>query len=362
MFRIDYSNPIIENDMKELHGSLPESKDLFDKSVYVSGANGMIASYIVGYLAWLNERFNAGISIYVGIRNTDKGVNRFGDLLDKDYMHVISQDVLTPLSDDLDIDYIIHAASLASPQYYGTNPVETMLPNLVGTNNLLDYSRKHDVKGFLFLSSGAVYGTVVGNDEMFEESQGVLDFLDLGNAYAESKRSGEALCVAYNKEYGVRTLISRVHHTYGPTVDIENDSRVYSEFIRNIIDRKDIELKSSGEALRAFCYITDTVSGLLKTLLCGEGGKAYNLGNPYEYISIYDLACKLTHQFSDRNIKVVCKAREDAGYRSCAAPFNAPVNIDKLVGLGWKPHVSLSDGFARTVSAIDFYEGCYEKD
>lgn len=355
MFEISFDNPVIENDMREINEDLSESKRLFGKSVYISGASGMIASYMVSYLIWLNETQNADISIYAGIRSEEKARLRFGEYASKDYFHLISADVTKPLPDDLKLDFIIHAASLASPQYYGSNPVETMLPNVLGTYNLLDHSKKNKPEGFLFLSSGAVYGTVTGNDEMLEESQGVLDFLDTGNTYAESKRCGEALCHSYYKEYGVNVCIARVHHTYGPTVDIDNDSRVYSEFVGNIIRNQDIVLKSSGGARRAFCYVTDTVTGLFMILLNGAGGEAYNLGNPDDYISILELADMLADLFKEKNINVVCKEREDSGYRSCAAPLNAPISIAKVKKLGWSCNVSLRDGFSRTVKAIEYF-------
>ena len=353
MFRIDLNNPIIDKDMNEINERFSDSRLLYNSSVYISGAAGMIASYIVCYFIYLNEKYNAGISIYAGIRNANKAESRFGKYIHKEYFHVIGSDVTDGISDDIDLDYIIHAASLASPQFYGVYPVETMLPNILGTYNLLEYSRNHTIKKMLFLSSGAVYGSVFGNETMKEDDQGTLDFLDLGNTYAESKRTGEALCHSYSSEYDVPAVIARVHHTYGPTVDIETDSRVHSEFISNVINGNDIVLKSTGEAMRAFCYITDTVTGLLRIMISGHPCEAYNLGNPYEYISIRDLAETLIGLFKEKNIKVIYEIRNDAGYRSCAAPLNAPISIDKIKELGWEPVVSISEGFTRTVHSIE---------
>ena len=354
MFKISFSNPIIKTDMEEIFLNVPESTRLFHKKIYISGASGMIASYLVSFFIWLNEEQNAGIEIYAGIRNRQKCDLRFGEYAKKSCFHLIQKDVLFPLPDDVQPDYVIHAASLASPQYYGLYPVETMLPNVVGTYQLLEYARNHDVDGFLFFSSGAVYGTAEGSVSISENSIGLLDYLARGNSYGESKRCGEALCFSYSDEYHVPVKIARIHHTYGPTIDIDNDSRVFSEFVGNIVKYQDIVIKSSGESKRAFCYITDTISALLIILLNGKNGEAYNVGNPDEYIRIRDLAAVLTSLFPERNLSAKFEKRQNDAYVSSPNSRLVPLDVGRLKGLGWENKVSIKEGFMRTVQAIEY--------
>ncbi len=353
MLIIDYNNPIIIQDMRTIDDSI-DSVLLFGKSVYISGASGMIASYLIAYLIWLNEQKSAKIQIFAGIRNKEKAYKRFGEYIEKPFFHLVLKDVIFPLSVEKKIDYIIHAASLASPQFYGIYPVETMLPNIIGSYNLLEYSKANDVKSFLFLSSGAVYGTISDIAEINESSIGTFCFTSKGNEYGESKRSGEALSIAYWREYRVPIKIARIHHTYGPTVDINEDKRVFSEFVSNIIRRENIVLKSSGLSKRAFCYISDVISGLLKILLSEEDGAVYNIGNPDAYISIADLADCLVELFPDRELSVIRDIRNETGY--CASPEEkyVPLCVDKLKKLGWKNQVGIKEGFKRTIAAIEY--------
>ncbi len=354
MLKITFQNPVISNDMVEINNSLPERELLFNRRIYISGASGMIASYLVAYLIWLNELFGANIQIYAGIRYKDKAVNRYGDYLNKEYFHLIKTDVLEDLPEELNLDYIIHAASLASPQFYGKQPIETMLPNIVGTFKLLEYAKMRSIRGFLFFSSGAVYGNIKGDTPIAEHHAGIMDFLATGNLYGESKRCGEALCKAYAMEHSIPVKIARIIYTYSPTADIENDVRVFSEFAGNIVKRQDIIVKSSGNAKRAFCYITDTISGLLKVLLVGSSGEVYNIANPKEFYSIYELAKILEKLYSCRNLKVIKRERDDPGYSSSLVVSNPTVNVNRLKQLGWDSKITIEEGFQRMIKAIEF--------
>lgn len=346
------SNSIIKEDMMQIYRSR-NSWDVIDHcSFYVSGAAGMIASYLVMFLIYLNEEQGLDITIYAGIRKSEKAYQRFGEYINRKYFHLISSDVTIPFPLDIDVDYIIHAASLASPQYYGIMPVETVIPNTVGTYELLKYAKSHNVKGFLFFSSGDVYGDITSVERITEEMSGPICFLYPGSFYGESKRCGEILCKSFFIEYGIPTKSVRIHHTYGPTLDIKNDVRVFSEFVGNIIQGQDIVIKSDGSAKRAFCYMSDAISGLFIVLLDGKSGESYNLGNSKEFISINELANILVSLFPEKNMKVIHTLRNSDSYTPSKAKKMATVDTSKLENLGWSACINAREGFYRTVQAL----------
>lgn len=345
-------NHIIREDMQMIYQS-SKAWDLLERSgIYITGATGMIASYFVMFLIFLNEVYGSCIEIYAGIRSVEKARRRFGKYCDREYLHLICSDINAPLVIQDPIYYIVHAASLASPQYYGKMPVETMLPNVIGTCELLKYGAKNPLKGFLFFSSGSVYGSVGKTADIVETTVGSMDWMAAGNVYGESKRCGEAMCSAYFREYGVPVKIARIHHTYGPTMDVQNDKRVFAEFANNILNNNNIVLKSDGEDKRAFCYLGDTTAALFQILLNGEAGECYNVGNPDQYVSIRELAELLTGVFPEKGLRVEFQKREDAGY--CASPVRrmTPVNVDKLKELGWNAKVTVADGFTRSLQYL----------
>lgn len=348
-----FKNPVIVEDMNTIYEFRESWNNIKHTSFYITGATGMLASYFVYFLIYLNEKYYYGITIYATVRNIEKATVKFGKYIEKDYFHLVKEDILLPVSLEEKVDYIIHAASLASPQYYGGFPVETMLPNIVATNELCKYGVKSNVKSFLFFSSGAVYGKVTGYSDIEEDNaSGFFDFLADGSVYPESKRCGELICKSYCREYGLKAKSVRIHHTYGPTMDIANDNRAFSEFIRNILANENIVLKSPGLEKRAFCYITDAITSFYAILLDGKDGESYNIGNPNEFVTIRELAERLIGLFPEKGLTVEFQNRDDIGYCSLANTSDVPFSIKKMRTLGWEPKISIEDGFKRTIQFL----------
>lgn len=335
------SNKIINDDMRNIHLSLKKPERLKNSSFYITGAAGMLASYFTYYLLFLNETYDYNIKIFAGIRSREKAEKRFGQYMDKSYFTLITDDVNHEVPLSCSVDYAIHAASPASPQYYGSNPVETILPNVIGTYYLLEYARRVSAKGFMFFSSGSVYGSL--NVPAREDISGTMNFLNSGNSYGEAKRCGEALCHAYYSEYGIPVKSVRIYHSYGSTMDIWNDKRVFSEFVNNVLKGEDIVLKSDGSAKRAFCYISDAVWAMYTVLLDGADGEAYNLCNVHEWLSMKELA---------EILKVIHRARHDAGYKLSPERHEYPADVAKIVALGWYPTISTEECFRRVLESF----------
>lgn len=350
-----FDNKIVQEDMETiLNNGIVDFGECRGKTVLVSGATGMLPSYMIFTLIYLNEIDEGNdIQIIAVARNREKAVRKYGSYLEKSYFHLIIQDVCDKIPVDGPIDYIIHGASPASPQFYGMQPVETLLPNIMGTYHLLELARKKKVKGFLFLSSGEVYGKVDNRDTIREEDYGYLDPLDIRSCYGESKRMGENMCASWFHEYGVPAKSVRIYHTYGPGMDIENDKRVFSEFVSNVVHRENIVLKSDGSPVRSFCYISDATAAFFKVLMDGQSGESYNIGNPQCLISMRELAGILLTIKPEYHLKLVAGTRpENMNYIENSRPNCITADITKINELGWKPTITISEGFKRTVESF----------
>lgn len=339
---------IITADMEEIYSRGYDWEAFNGKKVYVSGSYGMLASYIVYFLIYLREKKGIEVDILAQGRKEDKARERFGIYFDREYFSYISENIVSEDCEAVyEADYIIHAAGLANPRFYETNPVEVIEPNAIGTYQLLKNCDKDELKGFLFLSTCDVYGAVDDPDRITEETTGRIDPLDPHSCYSESKRIAETLLASYSREYGVRTVMARVGHTYGPTMDIENDPRVFASFIRDAVNGNDICLHSNGLAKRAFCYLSDAVAAYLLLLLNGKAGEAYNVTNTDQMIAIRDLA-KIISDIPEEKVNVTFKNREDndAYLQDTVNKQNRPVE-DKLIGLGWSHPIDVKEGFTR---------------
>ncbi|MEK7748407.1 MAG: NAD-dependent epimerase/dehydratase family protein [Nitrospirota bacterium] len=345
-------NLIVEGDLRNITHSGLDWSSFAGKTILISGANGFLPAYMVETLLYLNEKGTGEIVKVIGIvRSKEKAQARFLGYSDRPDLRLIEQDICHPISITERVDYIIHAASQASPKYYGKDPVGTLSPNILGTYNLLEFARAKKIDCFLFFSSGEVYGEVKEYQIPTEEdSYGYINPVDVRSCYAEAKRMGETMCISWHHQYGVPTKIVRPFHTYGPGMSLD-DGRVYADFVSDVVHNRDIVMKSDGTARRAFCYLADATIGFFQVLLQGKDGQAYNVGNDKAEISILELANLLVSLFPDKGLKVIRQERGDQpGYLKSKITRNCP-EISKMRGLGWEPKTSLQDGFRKTIES-----------
>lgn len=345
------SNKIIKEDLLNIYNSKIDWSLFRKTSILITGANGFLPAYLVEFFLYLNTKDpSINLNVFGLVRNEEKAKVRFREYLEYKNFKLIVQDVCDEINIKENIDYVFHAASQASPKYYGLDPVGTLSPNIIGTINLLNFSKNKNVKSFLYFSSGEVYGEVKSSD-IKESNFGYLDPTNIRSCYAESKRMGENICVSFHHQFGVNVKIARPFHTYGPGMTLD-DGRVFADFVNCIINKNDINLNSDGSSIRCFCYLSDATIGFIRVLLDGNAGQAYNIGNPKEETSILNLAKILTNLYSDFNLKINIKNYNNAtGYIASKIQKITP-NINKAKKLGWSPKITLIQGFKRTIDSF----------
>ena len=295
--------------------------------IMVTGATGMLGSCLVDLL-----RHMGNVRVIALGRNETSAEERFGPSAD-DYTFY-PHDVCLPLKEVQEpVDYIIHAASPANPVSYTQAPTGTLLANIQGAKNLLDYGLSHGMKRFLFISSGEVYGQPNENmDDFTEDYCGPLDLSSPRTCYPEGKRSAEVLCQSYISQYGVDAVIVRPCHLFGPTMT-RKDSRAVSEFLRNAADGRDIVMKSAGVLERSHCYVVDAVAALLLVLRDGKCGEAYNIADRRHQMTIREFAEKAADAGGCHVTHIQPSVMEIRGYSKSGRMV---LNARKMESLGWR--------------------------
>ena len=346
-------NYIILEDLDFISKSLIAWEHLRDQSILITGCSGLIGSYLVKALIYANKAHDLNLKVVGVFRNIDSVNTRLSEYLDGPNFELVLHDIVKPLPDDFPkVDFLIHAASQASPKFYGVDPVGTILANSTGTENLLNHAVKSKSKKFLFFSSGEVYGSPVHPNELIQEDDyGYIDPMNIRSCYAESKRMGEAMCVAWGKQYGLHVNVVRPFHTYGPGIAL-NDGRVFADFVANIVKGQDIVLKSDGLAKRPFCYISDAIIGFLTVLISGKDAEAYNIGNPEAEISIRDLALEIVDLRPELNLRVKFDIKDEGSQYVKSPVSRACPSIDKASNIGWAPSIGIKEGFNRTIKSF----------
>lgn len=338
-----YDSSIIQEDLQRMRQAALPWEQLDGKTVFVTGATGMLASYVTWLLLSLREQAGIRVSVTALCRDARKAELYFGPFVGKPYFRLLLQDVCEPIPCEGLVDYVFHLAGNASPFFINTDPVGIMRCNLQGTINVLECARVCQTKKVVFASTREVYGKNEAVELLDERAFGSLDPLDDRSCYPESKRAAEALLKSYYLQYGVPYNSVRIAHSYGPTMLLEHDGRVMADLMGDAVAGRDIVLKSRGEAERAFMYVTDAVVGMFTVLFRGETAMAYNLANETEPVRVKELARALA---TLSGVQVVTSDGEQKGY--CAYRRTA-LDTSALERLGWKPSVSLEEGIRRVL-------------
>ena len=304
-------NQIEKKDVEEIIKGIDINKVL-NKTFLITGATGAVARYIVLTLMEVAFRYKEkACTVIIYCRSREKA-----ECIFKEY-----------LSDDLNTANSI---------------------TLIGTNNLLLLAKEKNVKGFLFFSSGAVYGGRTEDDFSYNG----IDPLNYQNCYALSKQMGENLCVSFFKQYGILAKIVRIGYTYGPHIDLE-DGHLYSDFVKAIFQGKDLVIKGDGQSYIGLCYITDAIRAFFKILFVGGANRPYVMRNSKEYMSIEMLAEKLTTcAFPEKKLGYKCAVKaKNPGALNIARP---PILLGEL---DWEPEVNIIDGFKKIISYLEEENG-----
>ena len=319
---------------------------LKNRRVLISGASGLIGCFLVDVLMHRNQVYGDHIQILAAGRNIEMARQRFDYCWNHEAFEFVCHDINQPLPDIGAVDYIIHAASNTHPIAYATDPVGTVITNVVGTNNLLSYAVAHGARRVAFLSTVEVYGENRGDVDKFDEDYcGYINCNTVRAGYPESKRAGESLCQAYAKQYGLDVVIARLCRVYGPTM-LDSDSKALAQFIRNAVRGEDIVLKSEGKQFFSYQHVSDAVSAILHILLCGEAQAAYNVADERSDITLRELAGLLAERAGTNVVFQLPEGTEKAGY---SRAMHAILNPEKLKGLGWAPRYDIREGLGGAV-------------
>jgi UDP-glucuronate decarboxylase len=333
--------------------------ELSGTDLLITGGAGFLGYYLVqAPLAWNHanpDRRPIRVTVH---DNFLRGVPRWLAGIDDASLRLVERDVLDPLPEgEPRFDFIIHAASVASPIYYRRHPIETMDANVGGLRMLLDHAAarvgtESPVRGLLFFSTSEIYGDPDSpNIPTPETYRGHVSCTGPRACYDESKRFGETLCVNFARERGVPVTIARPFNNYGPGLRID-DRRVLPDFARDVLADEDIVMLSDGAATRTFCYVADAVDGYYRILTTGRPGEPYNIGVDRPEISMRELAERVTRiasRLTGYRGEVVLETSDDPDYLTDNPNRRCPV-IDKArTELGYAPEVDLDDGLERAL-------------
>jgi dTDP-glucose 4,6-dehydratase/UDP-glucuronate decarboxylase len=352
---------VVRHDVEEI---LDAAADAFERlagrNVLLTGGAGFLGYELTRSILGWNDAAADGRRISLTVAdNYARGVpDWLAGIGDRSDLRLMTQDVTRPWPDDTPpLDYVIHAAGIASPTYYRRYPVETMDANIVGLRLLLDRclaqgDAGQPISGFLFFSSSEIYGDPPASEIPTRETyRGNVSCTGPRACYDESKRFGETLCTVYARHHGLPVTSARPFNNYGPGLKI-SDRRVIPDFARDVLAGRDIVLHSDGSPTRTFCYVADAAAGYLRVLTLGSPGEAYNIGIEAPEVSMRELAERVAAMAGDltgSDPGVVFEASGEAEYLTDNPDRRCPDITKARTELGYDPRVGLDDGLRRSL-------------
>lgn len=309
---------------------------LSGKTVLVTGATGLIGYTLVNGLLYANRRKGLDVTVVALVRDEKRARKRFGEEADELIFAVGSVEDLPEF--DGPIDYIVHGASQTASKAFVCQPVETILTAVNGTENVLELARQKQVSGLTYLSSMEMYGFPEKGHKVTEKETGGFSPLEIRNSYPLSKLLCENLCCAYASEYGVPAKILRLTQTFGLGVNY-NDGRVFAEFGRCVLEKRDIVLKTKGETERSYLYTVDAAAAILTVLLKGEVGEAYNAADESTYCSIAEMA-QTVAEMGGIGVQYDLQDVQQHGY---SRTLYMDLDTSRLQGLGWHSLLTMKE-------------------
>ncbi len=287
-------NFLLKEDIQEILVNINDISASFSgKKVLLTGGRGFLGRYFMEIFNLLNETvLNEKMKVIV-LDNLITSGKEGSEIPNYKNIEFINHNVIEPFKTESSLDYIIHAAGIASPYYYRAYPLETLEVAINGTQNMLKLAREKSAN-LIFFSSSEIYGDPDSKNIPTKESyRGNVSCQGPRACYDESKRVGETLCNIYHSLYGVHTNTIRPFNVFGPGMQ-ETDYRVLPNFTSRIKGKIPLQIYGTGNQTRTFCYITDAMEGFIRVVLNGVPGEAYNIGNPNPEISVIELLEKMS--------------------------------------------------------------------
>ncbi len=337
---------ILDQDIEDI-ADMTDREDLKGARILVTGATGLIGSMTVKALSRANEKYGLGMRVFAVVRNAEKAKKIFEGYKNIEF---IVQDICEEIKYHGPVNYVIHCAGATGSKDFVEKPADVIRTTVHGCENMLEFSRRASVRGMLFLSTMEVYGNPDENfGKITEDRYAQLDHFKTRSSYPESKKLCETMCLAYASQYNVPVKVARLTQTFGAGVDY-NDGRVFAEFVRCIIEEKDIVLHTKGDTVRDYCYVSDAVRAMLMILFKGSAGECYNVANTATLCSIKEMA-ELAADISGK-ISVRTEIAGDISAFGYAPTLYMDLDTSKLEGLGWKPEYDLREMFIRTKESM----------
>ena len=313
---------------------------LTNKKILITGGGGFIGVTLAerlvkdNHVVLLDTNFEHNAFVFSDLKNHRNISLVEADVLDMQKVAAVVQDA----------QIVVHMAAMVGVQEVIHDALYTLDVNYIGTSNLLKaVSRASCCQRLVFFSTSEIFGS--GAFGIAENGNTVLSSVqDVRWCYCVSKLAAEHLALSYFRQKGLPVVVIRPFNIFGPK---RAGDHVILRFILKALRNEDLEVYGDGTQVRAWCYIDDFCNALLRCMEVEQAvGQAFNIGNPRNTVTIYELA-KKTVSLCNSKSRIVFKALDFTDI-----DIRVPNTSKAREMLGFAPEVELEEGLSRTIEWV----------
>ncbi len=333
--RSELSSVVKEDVDKIFSGCGLEIESLAGSTVLITGSTGFLVRELTESLLMSRAE---GLKIKLVLTSRDPGKVRdtFGDRLGNG-VDIVPIEEMDRYPDQ--VDHIIHAASPCDPRLNNASPYQAMVEISSMTQKAITLGMRNDLKRFVLLSSGAVYGVQPpGLRRISEDHLGAPDLRQMASCYGEAKRCSELMLVSSGLPYTILRGFSFI----GPNQDLSSSFAV-PDFMASGLREHRISITGDGRPVRSICYESDFTIMLLKSLVHARN-QTLNVGNDRPEVSIAELANIIAERIGGVEVQV-------KGAISKGLPPRYVPDIDRMRRI-YVPELDVEKGIERVLRHI----------
>ena len=332
--------------IKKIFKNSPNLNFLNNSCFLITGGTGMLLTYTVLFLIFLNRKKKKNIKIYLMGENIHKyrnKIKKFTPLKGLKFIKIKKE--FHSNFKNLKFDFIIHAAGNGDPVEYNKNKKKLVDDNLISTINLLELAERKKIKRFIYISSGSVYGDYTDNLKAKENLVGTQDQKNLNNYYGLIKKTADNICMQFANKNLFKVNIMRPTHCYGPTYNnLNSDSRFMANVLNAIVNKKELLINGNISSKRTFTHIIDFTTALFFIIKKAKSKTFFNVGNDKNFLTLKKVLYIVKNIFYDFRYKI-----KNVKINKPSKMFMISKNLKEL---GWKPFISVKDGVQESVSIL----------
>lgn len=325
-----YNHPTIQNDLKEVSQCPLQWFHLNKKKILVLGGTNLETVYFIYSLMYLKEHNGIDLRITILTENESNSNTLYDNFLTDKSFNLVNYHPEQPIHYIGRIDYIIYFQKLPLKN----NDYAILKQTICDFFNITNLCKDKEPEGIILYTSRDIIINEDTKKNIHYDYTQVLDTLEI-------------LLKLFSEESGIPYKIIKNPYTYGPGIELDGNSKSLFNLLSHVVRQSSITINEEVHFIKPYCYVTDTIIGILQVLLYGQNKEIYNLSNEEERYNLNDIIAYLKEIYPHKYFNIVIENKTKSSFISIP-----PSDTQKIRNIGWEATINLREGIKRIITTL----------